>query len=276
MKRTHSTPGSLLLSLVTLGAIVSFLLPVVWGLFVSLTPEGFGIKNALDWFLPPYTLENYPRVLSNSDVWVWFKNSLIVAVIATVATLIVTPPAAFAIAKIPFHGSRGTYVFFMLGLMIPVEAMVIPLFITANKLNLVDTYAGLILPGIAVSMNLIIMVSFFKSLPTELLDAAQIDGAGYWRSFLHVGLPLSRTILVTISIFAFTGSWNNYLWPLLVSMNSNMFTLPIGIPTFAGTYTVDYVMPMTANMVASLPMIILFVIFERFIVKGISMSGIKG
>jgi multiple sugar transport system permease protein len=209
-------------------------------------------------------------------VWTWFLNSVIVAVVTTVVTLIVTPLAAYAIAKIKFRGSNFFYIYFILGLMIPVEAMVVPLFITANKLDILDSYAGLILPSIAVSLNLIIMVSFFRQIPDELMDAARIDGAGHWRSFFHIALPLSRTIMVTVAIFAFTGSWNNYLWPLLSSMNASMFTLPVGIPTFAGTYTVDYVMPMTANMVASLPMIILFIIFERYIVKGVSMTGIKG
>ena len=164
----------------------------------------------------------------------------------------------------------------MLGMMIPVEAMIIPLFVTTNSFGLVDTYPGLLLPGIAVSMNLIIMVAFMRQIPNELIEAARIDGAGYWRIFWHVVLPLSKTIMITVGIFSFTGSWNNYLWPLLVSMNSNMFTLPIGIPTFAGTYTIDRVLPMTANMVASLPMIVLFILLERFIVKGVSMTGIKG
>ncbi len=270
------TPGGVTLSFVTVVAIILFLLPIVWGLAVSLKQEGMGISNVVDWFLPPYTLDNYPTILTNSNVWVWFKNSMIVAIINTVVTLIVTPLAAYAIAKIKFKGNNMWYLYFMLGLMIPVEAMIIPLFLTANKLNLLDTYAGLILPSIAVSMNLIIMVSFMKSVPDELIEAAKIDGAGHFRSFFSVVLPLSKTVMVTIAIFAFTGSWNNYLWPLLASMNAEMFTLPVGIPTFAGTYTVDYVMPMTANMVASLPMIILFIIFERYIVKGVSTTGLKG
>ncbi len=270
------TPGGVTLTVVTVIAILLFLLPVVWALAVSLKPEGLGTDTVWDWFLPPYTLENYPRVLLKSAVWTWFLNSIIVAVVTTVVTLIVTPLAAYAIAKIKFRGSNFFYIYFILGLMIPVEAMVVPLFITANKLDILDSYAGLILPSIAVSLNLIIMVSFFRQIPDELMDAARIDGAGHWRSFFHIALPLSRTIMVTVAIFAFTGSWNNYLWPLLSSMNANMFTLPVGIPTFAGTYTVDYVMPMTANMVASLPMIILFIMFERYIVKGVSMTGIKG
>ena len=121
----------------------------------------------------------------------------------------------------------------------------------------------MILPSIAGSMNLIIMVTFFRGLPDELLEAAKIDGAGEVRIFFQVALPLSKTIISTVCIFAFVGSWNNYLWPLLCAMSENLFTLPIGIPTLAGTYTVDYVVPLTASMVASLPMIIIYIIFEK-------------
>jgi multiple sugar transport system permease protein len=274
--KKYASPGGWLLNVATVVAAIIFLLPVLWSLAVSLKVEGSAIGSVFNWFLPPYTLENYPRVLFKSGVSTWVVNSIVVAVVSTALTLLVTPMAAYAIAKIKFRGSGFFYVFFMLGLMIPVEAMIVPLFITANALNLLDTYAGLILPNLAVSLNFIIMVSFMKAIPDELTDAARVDGAGHWRTYWNVVLPLSKTILVTVAIFAFTGSWNNYLWPLLAVMNADMFTLPIGIPTFAGTYTVDYVMPMTANMVASLPMIIVFLIFERHIVKGVSMTGIKG
>lgn len=272
----HTTAGSRALTVITVVAGLVFLIPVFWSLAVSLKHEGMRIGDTINWFLPPYTLENYPRVLVGSDVAIWVQNSFVVATISTVATLVVTPLAAYAIAKIAFRGKNIFYIYFLLGMMIPVEAMIVPLFVTTNKLGLIDTYAGLILPGIAASMNLIIMISYMRQIPDELMDAARIDGAGYWKSFWNIVLPLSKTIMVTIGIFAFTASWNNYLWPLLVTMNSNMFTLPIGIPTFAGTYTVDRVLPMTANMVASLPMIVLFLLLERYIVKGVAMTGIKG
>ena len=270
------TPGGAVLTLFTILLAILFLLPLLWSLAVSLKHEGTAIHSVFDWFIPPWTTENYPQVLLKSGVMTWFLNSLVIAVASTALTLLVSPLAAYAIAKIKFKGSRVFYVYFILGLMIPIEAMVVPLFITANTLHLIDTYAGLILPNVAVSMNFIILVSFIRSIPDELMDAARIDGAGYWRAYWRIVFPLSKTILVTVGIFSFTAAWNNYLWPLLATMSSNLFTLPIGIPQFAGTYTIDYVMPMTANMVASLPMIILFIIFERYIVKGVSLTGIKG
>lgn len=276
MMKKRLTPGGAVLTLFTILLAILFLLPLLWSLAVSLKHEGTAIHSVFDWFIPPWTTENYPQVLLKSGVMTWFLNSLVIAVASTALTLLVSPLAAYAIAKIKFKGSRVFYVYFILGLMIPIEAMVVPLFITANTLHLIDTYAGLILPNVAVSMNFIILVSFIRSIPDELMDAARIDGAGYWRAYWRIVFPLSKTILVTVGIFSFTAAWNNYLWPLLATMSSNLFTLPIGIPQFAGTYTIDYVMPMTANMVASLPMIILFIIFERYIVKGVSLTGIKG
>jgi multiple sugar transport system permease protein len=203
-------------------------------------------------------------------------NSLLISVISTFLVVFLSALAAYAMAKINFKGKGLLYIFFLLGLMVPTEATIVPLFITANKLNLIDSYAGLIAPMIAGSMNLIIMITFFKGIPNDLLESVKIDGGGNLTIFFRIVLPLSKVVLVTVSIFAFVGSWNNYLWPLLCAMSSEKFTLPIGIPTFAGTYTVDYVRPMTANMVASLPAIILFIIFEKQIVKGITMTGVKG
>jgi len=275
-KKRHMTPGGIILTAIAIILAMAFLTPILWTAAVSLKSEGMQITSAFAWFKPPYSIAAYPQVLFHSAVPTWFKNSLLVAVLTTAVTLIITPMAAYAIAKINFRGNRVLYVFFLLGMMIPFEALVVPLFITSNSLHIIDSYTGLILPTVASSLNFIIMVSFIRQVPNELLEAARLDGCGYWRSFIYVVLPLSRTIMITIGIFTFTASWNNYLWPLLCIMSNNLFTLPIGIPQFAGTYTTDYVLPMTANMVASLPLIILFLIFERFIVKGVSLTGIKG
>ncbi|MFT4007895.1 MAG: carbohydrate ABC transporter permease, partial [Lacrimispora sp.] len=224
----------------------------------------------------PYTFRNYPDLIIGSDVAKWLFNSVMVAVIVTVLTIIFSAMAAYALAKIKFVGRNKLYFYFLLGLMVPGEATIVPLFITANGLHLIDSYAGLLLPSVAVSMNLIIMVTFFKGIPDSLIEAARIDGAGELIIFARIMMPLSKAVISTISIFAFIGSWNNYLWPLLCAMDSSKFTLPVGIPIFAGTYTVDYVKPMTANMIASIPAIIIYFIFEKQIVQGITMSGVKG
>lgn len=269
-------PGSVILTVLSVIIAIIFIAPVLWSLAVSFQIEGKQIQSVWDWFKPPYTIQNYISILFGSEVPLWTLNSFMIAVVTTILTVVLSAMAAFALAKIEFKGRSIIYFYFLLGLMVPGEATIVPLFITVNGLDLVDTYAGLMLPAIAGTMNLIIMVTFFKGLPNELLEAVRIDGGGELTIFFKIILPLSKAVISTVCIFAFIGSWNNYLWPLLCAMSNSKFTLPIGIPTFAGTYTVDYVRPLTANMVASIPMIVLYIIFEKQIVEGITMTGVKG
>ena len=274
--KTKKTAGRIALDILSIFFAVVFLAPVIWALFVSLQHEGKQISSIVSWFTPPYTISNYFDIIKDSSVPLWFMNSLFIAVIVTVATVLVTGMAAYALALIPFKGSQLFMIYVLIGMMVPGEATIVPLFITVKDLKLIDSYAGMILPSIAGSMNLIIMTTFFKGLPRELIEATEIDGGGKLTVFFKIVMPLSKSIIATICIFSFVGSWNNYLWPLLCAMSNEMFTLPVGIPTFTSTYTVDYVKPMTASMVASLPMIILYIIFERQIVAGITQGAVKG
>ena len=276
MMRKKRLTGKIVLTALSICVAFVCIAPFIWSMAVSFQIQGKQINSIWDWFKPPYTFQNYIDIIKTSSVPIWTINSLVIAVVATGFTVILSSMAAYAIAKIKFRGSRIIFFYFLLGLMVPGEATIVPLFITVNNLKMIDTYAGLILPSIAGSMNMIIMVTFFRGLPNELLEAVKIDGGGELTIFFKIILPLSKAVISTVCIFAFIGSWNNYLWPLLCSMSESKFTLPIGIPTFAGTYTIDYVKPLTADMVASLPMIILFIIFEKQIVEGITLSGVKG
>jgi multiple sugar transport system permease protein len=272
--RKHS-PGSIALTALSLLIAVIFLFPLLFGLSASLKAESASFKDAIDWFKPPYTLANYFGILQHSRVPLWTFNSFLIAVVGTVAGLTVSALAAYPLAKMEFRGKRGIFFYFLMGLMVPGEATIVPLFITVNGLYMIDTYPGMIMPAIAGSMGLIIMVSFFKTIPKELIEGAELDGAKHLTIFTHIVIPLSRTVLVTTCILSFIGSWNNYLWPLLCAMSERMFTLPIGLPTFELTYAADRVITITGNMVASIPAIIVFLIFEQQITKGIAMTGIK-
>ena len=268
--------GHHLLNLLSIILAIVFLAPIVWALAASFQVEGKQFDSFIKWFTPPYTLQNYPAIIFHSSVVIWLKNSVVIAVVSTAATVIASAMAAYALAKLDFKGSRAFYLYFLLGLMVPGEATIVPLFITVSNLHLIDSYAGMILPSVAVTTNLIIMVNFFKALPDEILESVRIDGGGELTIFWKIVLPLSKPIIATVCIFAFVGSWNNYIWPLLCAMSESMFTLPVGIPTFSGTYTVDYVRPMTAYMVASLPMIFMYIIFEKQIVAGMTQGAVKG
>ncbi|WJH29638.1 carbohydrate ABC transporter permease [Paenibacillus sp. CC-CFT742] len=141
---------------------------------------------------------------------------------------------------------------------------------------MLNSYSGLIIPALASPVAVIVLKSFFDGVPNDLLESVQIDGGGFWRIFTSIMLPLTRPAMASMAILTFIGSWNNFLWPFLSITDDNLFTLPMGIPTLMGQYSEDYVKPMVINAVASVPIIILFIIFEKQIVKGISMSGIKG
>jgi multiple sugar transport system permease protein len=270
-----SSPGNIILTLLSITIAVIFLFPLMFGLFASLKAESASFRKLIDWFKPPYTLGNYVYIIGNSKVPVWTYNSFLIAIFSTVLGLTISALAAYPLAKMEFWGKRSIFFYFLLGLMVPGEATIVPLFITVNGLYMIDTYPGMILPGIAGPMGLIIMVGFFKGIPRELIEVAQIDGANHLVIFSRIIIPLSRTVMVTNCILSFIGSWNNYLWPLLCAMSERMFTLPVGLPTFEMIYASDRVIPITNNMVASIPAIIIFFIFEQQITQGIAMTGIK-
>lgn len=274
-KKRKQNAGSVILAIVSLLLAAIMLLPIVWAFFCSIQSESKQFASIWDWFKPPYTLINYPNVMAGTSVFTWFGNSLLVSVVGTVLTVILSTLAAYAIAKMHFPGKKAVYFYFMLGLMVPAEATIVPLFIEVNNMHLINTYAGLILPGVANAMMLVIAVSFFQGLPDALFEAVRLDGGGDVTIYAKIVLPLSKPIISTIALMTFLGCWNNYLWPLLCVFDDSMFTLPIGIPTLMSIERPNYVIPMTANMIASIPAIILYLVFERQIVQGISMEGIK-
>lgn len=263
---------------IAIGALIAlvFLFPIIWMFFVSLKPSNTVASNALDWFLPPYTFENYINVITGSDVFRWTWNSFVIGALTTVITLIITSLAAFAISKMRFRYRNFIFVFFLAGLMVPGEAMIIPLFEVVGGMGLLDTYAGLILPGVATPLGVIILKSFFDGVPDEVIESARVDGCSDFRMYWNIVLPLAKPAMAALGILTFIGSWNAFLWPYLSIVSENLYTLPVGIPIFNSAYSETYVLPMTVNALASLPVILAFLVFEKQIIKGISFSGIKG
>ncbi|MBM7836841.1 multiple sugar transport system permease protein [Alkalihalobacillus xiaoxiensis] len=255
---------------------IAFLFPIVWMFFVSMKPEGTAASSAIDWFLPPYTFSNYINIIAGSDVFLWIWNSFFVGAVTTLLTLVLTSMAAFAFSKMRFRYRKALYLFFLAGLMVPGEAMIIPLYEIVGSMGLLDTYAGLILPGIAAPLGVIILKSFFDGVPNELIESARLDGCSDFRLYWSIVLPLAKAAVAAVGILTFIGSWNNFLWPYLAIISESLYTLPVGIPMFNSNYSETYILPMTVNAIASLPVIIAFLFFEKQIVKGVSFSGIKG
>jgi multiple sugar transport system permease protein len=253
-----------------------FVFPLIWMLMVSVKQEGMKITTLLDWFTPPYSFAVYQEVILETRLLQWVGNSLLVAFCVTLLTLIMASMAGYAMSKIHFRLKTFMFFFILSGLLIPGEAILIPLYQVAKDLHLLNSYAGLIFPVLASPLAIIVLKSFFDGVPNDLIESVQMDGGGTWRVFLGIMLPLTRPALASMAILTFIGSWNNFLWPFLSVTDDTLFTLPIGIPTLMDQYTEDYVKPMVINTLASIPIMALFLIFERQIVKGISMSGIKG
>jgi multiple sugar transport system permease protein len=255
---------------------VVFLIPISWMLIVSIKVEGMAITGVLDWYKPPYSIEMYVNVIGDTPLIRWMYNSLIVAIAVTFVTVIFTSMAAFALSKINFRFKRTMFLFILAGLMVPGEATIISLYQIAKELGLLDSYSGLILPSIASPFAVIVLMSFFNGVPKELIESAHIDGSGYLRIFYQIVVPLSKPVLASIAILTFIGQWNNFLWPFLSLSSEQLFTLPMGIPTLISQFSEDYVRPMTINSIVSIPVIVIFLLFERQIVKGLSFTGLKG
>ncbi|PPA70493.1 carbohydrate ABC transporter permease [Jeotgalibacillus proteolyticus] len=252
-----------------------WLIPVLWMCITALKPGGSAVTVIRDLLSPPYTLDNYNYVLTNASIWNWTWNSFYVAAVTTIVTIILTSLAAFALSRMQFFGKTFIFWVIIAGLMVPVEAKIIPLFQIMIDMGLINSYSSLILPGLAAPLGVFILKQFYDGIPNELVEAARIDGAGMLRIFWSIFLPLSRSSMAALGIFTFITSWNNFLWPFLAINEEKMMTLPVAIPTFQSAYTAELMIPMAANVLASLPAILVFIFFQKHIIKGITMTGIK-
>ncbi len=262
--------------IIALIAAIVFVAPLVWMIVVSIKEEGMKIVTLVDWFTPPYSFAVYDQILRGTKLTNWILNSFFVAFCVTILTVAFAAMAGFVMSKLPFRYKSLMFFLVLAGLLIPGEAIIIPLYQVAKDMSLLNSYQGLIIPVLASPVAVIVLKSFFDGVPNDLLESVQIDGGGTWRIFTQIMLPLNRPALASMAILTFIGSWNNFLWPFLSVTNDNLFTLPMGIPTLMSSYSEDYVKPMVVNTIASIPIILLFIIFERQIVKGVSLSGIKG
>jgi multiple sugar transport system permease protein len=227
-------------------------------------------------FSPPFTFSNYILLPKKAPVWAWTYNSAIVAVVVTAGTLFMSSLAAFALSKIDFIGSKIMLIVIASGLMIPIEAIVVPLYLTVVDLGWLNTHISLIVPSLAAPLGVIIMKQFYDSIPRELMESARIDGSSNFRTWLSICVPLSRSALAAVGIISFTNSWNNFLWPFLSITRSRMMTLPVGLPVFQGLNVEEFTLPMAACAFSSIPVLIVYLLFQKQIIRGIAMSGIKG
>jgi len=267
---------SLLIWFLTMVVAVIWLIPLIWMLLTSFKYESMAITLPPRWLPIPFTLENYLKVLTDSLIPRWFLNTTIVAFIVTFGVVIIDSLAAYGLARIDFKGKNLVFWVIVSGLMIPDQVLIIPLYFLFNNLNLLNSFPALILPRLAMPLGVFILKQFFEGLPLELEEAAQIDGCSRLKMYWHIVMPLSKPAIAAVAVFTFIATWNSFLWPLIVANTEEMYTIPVGIANFQGTHGTEYALLMTGSIVASLPMLVAFLFLQKQIIKGITMSGIKG
>jgi len=222
------------------------------------------------------TLDNYRRLGGASGFPRWLLNSAVVAVLTTVSVLFFDSLVGYTLAKFRFRGRGLVFLGIVSTLMIPTEMLVLPWYVMARRLGWLDTYWGIMFPGMMTGLGTFLMRQFFEGVPDELIDAGRVDGLGEFQLWWRVALPLVTPALAALAIITFLGNWTAFLWPLIVTTDQNLYTLPVGLASFSGEFQTEWEMVMTGASVATLPLLLVFVALQRYIVRGVMLSGLKG
>ncbi|GAA2670279.1 carbohydrate ABC transporter permease [Nonomuraea recticatena] len=271
-------PGELVLRYTLLLVVLAItVLPFLWQVSTSLKGPYEDVFAQTPSFIPLQpTLENYAKVAATIPVWTYALNSLIVAVIVVCGNAIGATLAGFALARLEFRGAKLLLALFLSTLVLPGEVTIISQYLTVRGMGLADTLLGVALPGTIGMLNVLLMRTAFQAIPKEMDEAAVIDGATPWQRLVHLGLPNVRGMLSVITIFAFIGAWDDFLWPLIVLNDPKNFTLTVGLQYLNGTFTANPRLIAAGTMISFLPIVILFASLQRFFFRGVAEGAIKG
>lgn len=261
--------------------LVLWVAPLLWMVSTSLKPEGQILTLVPRWIPKTFTLANYRDVLAKYRLVAWGVNSMVVAVGVTLLGMAVSIPAAYAFARMRFRGQQWIFLLILSTILVPVHITIVPLFLGLAKLKLTDTYFSLIMPNVANGFGVFLLRQFFQGIPVELEEAAIIDGASRLGVLLRVVLPLSRPPLMAVAIFLFILSWNDFMWPLIVTNTDATRTIPVGLAaslggTVGGQAIAYYGISMAGSVLATVPALLIFVVLQRYFVQGIALTGLKG
>jgi multiple sugar transport system permease protein len=257
-------------------AVVVVAAPFVWMVLGSLKPTTELRQVPPTWWPQNPSLDNYSQLFSRLSFGTYFANSAIVAVVVTAGNLLFCSMLGYALAMLEFRGKKVVFVAVLATLMIPGVVTFVPLFVLVANAGLVDTLPGLMLPFLAAPFGVFLMRQFILGLPRDLLDAGRVDGAGELRIFARIILPLCGPALATLGILTFLGSWNNFLWPLVVAQTENTYTLPVALALYSkGQNSTNYGLLLAGATVVVIPILLLFLAFQRKVIEGIATTGIK-
>ena len=265
----------LLHAALVLGALLA-LGPLLWMVSASLMPAGEANSYPPRLLPSAPTLEHYRALFTRLDLSRYLLNSALLSVAVTLLALVVNSLAGYAFAKLHFRGRDPLFRALLGGLVVPVQVAMLPLFLLMKYLGFINSYWGVIIPGMASIFGIFLIRQYALSIPDELLDAARVDGASEWRIYWSVVLPVIRPILVTLAIFTFMGTWNDFMWPLIVLSDEAKYTLPVALANLSGEHVQDTELMMAGSVLTVLPVLLVFLALQRHYITGITAGSVKG
>ena len=270
-----SVLGSLC-TLLTVVMALAWIFPIYWIIVTSLKTEDQTIQlppSLIPW---PPNFDAFVYIFQNSPFVRWYANTIFVSVVVTFSSILFALMCAYALSRLEFSGKRLIYWSLLVGFMLPFHAVAVPLFMMMNQFNLVNTFAGLILPQIAIPLSVIVFKQFFDEVPRDFRDAALIDGAGNWRILFRIYLPLNWSITWAMAIVTFIATWNNFFWPLIVTNSTPMLTIPVGMTQVQSTYGVAFARLCATAVLASIPTAAAYILFQKRVTQGVmAAAGLK-
>ncbi|HEY6593904.1 MAG TPA: carbohydrate ABC transporter permease [Asanoa sp.] len=276
MERIHRREK--LFNRICAGVLIAFalvwLVPLAWALDTALKPNAETTKTT--WLIDNPTFDAFTRTLRETDMLSWYGASFIISSLTALGTVIAASMAAFAISRLRFRHKNLVFWVILAGIMIPGQVLIVPWFREFDALRLLNTYWAVILPQIPAAIGVFIFKQFFDGLPRDLEEAARMDGASFFRVYRRIVMPLARPAVAAVAIFTFVTTWNDLLWPLLVLSNPDLMTVPVGLATVQGAFGIRYADTMASAILGAIPLVAVFLLFQRNIVQGIAGSGLKG
>jgi multiple sugar transport system permease protein len=264
-------------ALMVLVAII-IIIPVIWMFSTSLKLKSQLFTQQIYWIPKVVTLENYQRILNNPSTPIarWFMNTLFVSTVVTALVLIVDSLAAYAYARLEFPGRKILFTLLLATLFLPGVMFLVPNFVTVTQLGMLNHFSAIIVPALAGVFGVFFMRQFYITIPHELEEAAYIDGANVFQAYLQVVLPLTKSAMATLAVITFLGTWNDFLWALLVLKDRFMQTLQPGLRTLQGAYTSEYGLMMAGAAIVAIPVLLIYVFLQRYVVQSVATTGLKG
>ena len=274
-KKLRKEPTNVAGSIVILIGSFIMIFPFVWMILSAFKTVGDVYTYPPKWLPSEWNLNNFKKVFEMIPFWTYYGNSLYTSIVQTFLQIAISILAAYALTKLRFPGRNFIYQFLQSSMFVPAVVTIIPTFLIISEMNLVNTYAGIILPQIMSAFTTMLIMSFFVSVPNELLEAARIDGCGFMGCLFKIMLPSSVSGITTAALFSFLGHWKTYQWPLIVTNSTHLRTLPIGLKYLVQESSSEYQVMMAAAVMTVVPVLIVYSIYEKQLVKSITLTGIK-